>query len=105
MASRRPGSLIDAFESPCDCFDFFLPNLRTLTVSQEGSGVTGEISDLVIEVFCPPFWHQVLFELPANFVSHFRHRDALDAYSSLCKFHCWKKGVDRVLQEALRLYR
>lgn len=27
LASRRPGSLIDASESARDCFDLFLPNL------------------------------------------------------------------------------
>ena len=27
LASRSPGGLIDAFESPRDCFDLFLPNL------------------------------------------------------------------------------
>ena len=27
LASRRPGSLIDAFESPCNSLDLFLSNL------------------------------------------------------------------------------
>lgn len=37
-----------------------------MAVSQRRCGAPDQIrSDLVIEVFCPPFWHQVLFELPA----------------------------------------
>ena len=39
LASRRPGSLIDAFESPCDCFDLLLPNLSPVAVSSSNSDV------------------------------------------------------------------
>lgn len=71
--------------------------------------MTDEIrSDLVIEVFRPPFWDQILFELPCILVSPIQTPGGggggiCEGYSSLCKFHCWKKGVDSVLQEALRL--
>ena len=58
LASGRPRGLIDAFESPCDCFDLFLPNLLTLAISQSRCSETVQIrSDLVIEVFGPPFRH------------------------------------------------
>ena len=70
LTSRRSGSMIDAFESPCDGFDLFLPSLSTLVVSPKRCSIRDEIrSDLVIEVFRPPFWHQILFELPAKLVS------------------------------------
>ena len=70
LTSRRSGSLVDAFESPCDGFDLFLPSLSTLAVSLNRCSITVQIrSDLVIEVFRPPFWHQILFELPAVLVS------------------------------------
>ena len=35
LTSRRSGSLVDAFESPCDGFDLFLPSLSTLAVSPD----------------------------------------------------------------------
>ncbi len=35
LASRRPGCLIDAFESPCDSFDLFLSNLSTWPSAKE----------------------------------------------------------------------
>ena len=90
LTSRRSGSLVDTFESPCDGFDLFLPSLSTLAVSSNKCSITDQIrSDLVIEVFRPPFWHQILFELPVVLVSPIqRCEDARNAYSLLCKFHC-----------------
>ena len=90
LTSRRSGSLVDAFESPCDGFDLFLPSLSTLAVSLKRCSMTEQIrSDLVIEVFRPPFWHQILFELPAILVSPIQtNEDAGNAFSLLCKFHC-----------------
>ena len=52
--------------------------------------MTDEIrSDLVIEVFCPPFWHQILFELPGNF-----DQSKLDMGE-------WAGGVELTLQISL----
>ena len=65
LASWSLGGLVDASESPCDCFDLFLPSLSRFSRQTKTKAGWQIRSNLVIEVLCPPFWHQVLFELPA----------------------------------------
>ena len=65
LASWSLGGLVDAFESPCDCFDLFLPRLSRFSRQTKTKAGWQIRANLVIEVFCPPFWHQVLFELSA----------------------------------------
>ena len=73
MASWRPGSLIDAFESPCDCFDLFLSNLWKLAVSQSRCGVTDEMkpcSRSILPAILAPGLVRALYRLVSLFQTH-----------------------------------
>ncbi len=65
LASRSLGGSIDILQGASYPFDFFLASLSVHPIGQSNLSYAGDLicTDLVIEVFRPPFRDQILLEL------------------------------------------